>query len=817
MDSLTKLPPKELIDFLDLFGTHHTFAVIGKVNTHFHGTLLEHYTTLCQLNKEGSGVYFIPCETNLEGAELTDIKSARAVFIDDDNPRPSHKTAFAIPPTAIIETSEGKYHYYWHTKTSDLVTWRSVQKTIIALYDGDKVIHNPNRIMRLPTFIHQKTGFISHVVSSSTIKYNFSRVLDTWPPITSPIIPAVSTSSRTMDDMIAVIAAGLADTGLHSSTRDYAYGQVQDGVKPATIKANLRNIMKDYDLSNPRMLENWAKVEALVDSQYRKYHETKYGGIEIPDIAQPLEWDWSVLRSNAIPEDCLPESLLSAAKEIGDWTATGQDPAILSAVFITNALLSKNIVIHEIEDDHVTHSQSGIVIVMDTGARKSSIYRQMNKPFFEYEERLQEEWEEHKNQNQAMASILKKQISNKEKKAEKSEASSEILAAALAIGELQDDIDKIQVKKPSLRCADVTEEKLVRKLDENDGCMAVISDDARQVINNLKGKYNDKVSGESVYINSLTGSEIIYERVGSDKEIHIAHPVLNALLFVQPDAALSLKNSEMYVPSGLAARLPMYFYPVSGVDIVDNTQRRTINKSKMQSYYQALRSLCLKTNRYKNPLHIRLSASGMDACRRMDKELVGLLKSSWEGEYPKVNKIVTLSTMYATAFAALDDRDFRDSYSDTERKDPVYMLSTKYLNMGFAFAKSLFSQAISSNHSIEKEALPRKASSLIATIIKWYDSGKVTEGFVVQGDFKNFIYSGLRDSVPDTIDMLVDKGWLYLTRMSDQKRKLNGGFPNKLVDTGDFIYHLNKEAILKYRHNLDKESAKNLPKNVKEL
>ena len=516
-------------------------------------------------------------------------------------------------------------------------------------------------------------------------------------------------------------------------------------------------------------------------------------------------WDWSILQSNPIPENALPADLLRAAKEIGDWTAVGQDPAILSAVFITSALLSKNILIHEIGDDLTTHCQSGICIVMDTGARKSSIYNQMNKPFFEFEEQIREEWESTRFITDSKAKALDFEIATMDRNyaKQKSPSDGERETYAISRGLKLLEKNKLQLKQPWLRSADVTEEKLVRKLHENKGCIAIISDDARQVINNITGKYSDKSTGESVYINALTGSAILYERVGSEQEIAIAHPVLNALLFVQPDAALKLRNSEMFVPSGMAARLPMYFYPVSGADIVLNTDRRSINLTKMEPYYIALRNLCVR--RIENPLHIRLDSSAMETCARMDKKFAALLQGKWRGHYDKSNKLITLSIMYATCFAALEDPEFNQSFQNIKVENNTYMLSTKYLNMGYMFAHALFGQSITSQQVIYYESLPRKAESFLTTLRKWYSEGKITEGFILCGALSNHVSPLIREFLPEIIDMLLDKKWLFTTKLLEDKRKLNGGFPDKYVDTGDLVYHLNLEGIKKRDSlNLDK-------------
>jgi len=510
--------------------------------------------------------------------------------------------------------------------------------------------------------------------------------------------------------------------------------------------------------------------------------------------------------------------MMQAAEEVGDWTGVGRDPALLSAVFITSALLSKNVLIHEIDDDLTTHCQSGICIVMDTGARKSAIYNQMNKPFFEYEERMKEEWNKTKHINSSKhktwTSQLNKLRKDYDNKADHTENEFNIHITACA--ELEMKIADLQMQEPWLRSSDVTEEKLVRKLFHNQGVMAVISDDARQVINNIKGKYSQSASsggtGESVYINALTGSDILYERVGNEQDMHIKKPVLNALLFVQPDAALSLRNSDMFVPSGLAARLPMYFYPVSGADIVGNTRRRSITQSRVEPYYEKLRLLCLR--RITNPLHIRLSEAGMEACARMDKEFAALLKGDWRGHYDKSNKLITLSLMYATCFASLDDPVFGIVYNKTEAHNGSYTLPVMYLNSGFMFAKALFGQSITSHQMIVYESMPRKAESVLSTIKKWYSSGKMWEGFTVCGAFQNCVGVAIREFIPDIVDLLTEKNWLLPIKMTDSKRKLNGGFPDKLVDTGDIVYHLNVDGIEK-RIALGLDSLENTMLNIK--
>jgi len=811
--------PKELAYFMKQFKGHTTFVGATKqgIFSNYPGNITELYSRLAELNDLGHSIYFTVNETAPSGRKMQDLESIRAIFADDDTPR-SVPMKFPLEPSIIVQTSKTetgkfKHQYYWLTKTPDYVTWELVMEGIIKVYDTDPGAKDLARILRVPGFYNHKYDppSMCKMIQCTGNLYHWTEILKNFPPIektqrqaTAKVLSGEEFNEHAHfqaflkgESIAPSMNALIAHWGHHYSASNMRnkVDQLFEEVPPEILlehKARYFEARKQIDKFIKSIKSTIAKDRAEDIMQ-----QTPVTSIA-PIVPDSLEWNWSILQSNPIPEDVIPTTLLQAAEEIGDWTGVGKDPAILSAVFITSALLSKNVTIHEIDDDLTTHCQSGICIVMDTGARKSAIYNQMNKPFFEYEDQIKEEWEAVRFKSLSAHKTLTAQLNKLRKEYDQKEhTDAEFDYHIEQCGELEMKIDKIQLQEPWLRSADVTEEKLVRKLYHNQGVMAVISDDARQVINNIKGKYSGSNgtagTGESVYINALTGSDILYERVGNEQDMHIRKPVLNALLFVQPDAALALKNSDMFVPSGLAARLPMYFYPVSGADIVGNTSRRSIVSARMEPYYEKLRLLCLR--RISNPLHIRLSEAGMEACSRMDVEFAKLLKTTWRGHYDKSNKLITLSLMYATCFASLDDPAFSIVYNKIDAMNGTYTLPIKYLNSGFMFAKALFGQSITSHQMIAYESMPRKAESLLTTIQKWYSAGKIWEGFVMCGALQNSISPSIREFVPDILDLLVEKRWLLPIQMTDDKRKLNGGFPDKLVDKGEIVLHLNLDGI----------------------
>ena len=812
--------PKQTIEFCSKFKGHNTFvgATKNAIFSNYPGNLADQYDLLKQVNSLGHSIYFTVNETSDSGRKATDLESIRAIYADDDTPR-KRPLNFPLKPNLIVRTStHGKKHkhqYYWLTKTLDHEAWGRVMQGIISTYKTDPGAKDLARILRVPGFLNHKYNPPSKctLLLSQGKPYKWSKILKKFPPAKKQKAPSKLNGSSELfneHELFKKFLSGESITPtMNSLIAHWGHHYSSDNIR-TKLSALFNEIPEDTkDEHGSRYTLAYDQIDKFIGTIKKKVNaersdtETRFQLPELIKKEDPsntpteLVWDWSVLRSNNIPEGVIPDVMMRAAKEIGNWTGVGPDPAVLSAVFITSAMLSKNILIHEIENDLTTHCQSGVCIVMDTGARKSSIYNQMNKPFFEFEDELKAKWEEDKYLNSSMHKTLTNKLALIRKKFDsKSHTENEFMLHVRDCAVIEEEIDKIQLQEPWLRSSDVTEEKLVRKLYHNQGVMAVISDDARQVINNIKGKYTKNTSGdiagESVYINALTGSDILYERVGNEKDMHIKKPVLNALLFIQPDAALGLKNSEMFVPSGLAARLPMYFYPVSGADIVGSTKRRTINAKEMKPYYKRLRKL--KHRRIENPLHIILNDEAMEVCSELDKKFAHLLNTTWRGHYDKSNKLITLSLMYACCFAAIEDDNFIKAY---RKNKELYSIPPKYLYSGFEFAKVLFGQSIISHDQIRYESIPRKAESFLKAVQKWYEQGKVWEGFTLCGSLSNSVSASLRENLTDIVDMLLEKKWLVTTKMQDDKRKLNSGFPDKLVVPGELIFHLNLDGISK--------------------
>lgn len=112
--------------------------------------------TLQKHNEINRGIYFV---VNFGGHEDNDITRINAQFMECDDKSLEEQLeqieAFPLPPSLIIKTRKS-LHTYWLVKNADVLSFRRVQKKLIAQFEGDKTCINESRVLRLPGFLHCK-------------------------------------------------------------------------------------------------------------------------------------------------------------------------------------------------------------------------------------------------------------------------------------------------------------------------------------------------------------------------------------------------------------------------------------------------------------------------------------------------------------------------------------------------------------------------------------------------------------------------------------------------------------------------------------
>ena len=113
------------------------------------------------------GVFFAVNAIDPEATRRSNdtVRRAAAVFLDMDG-RPLPVGGFPLPPTAIVESSPGRWHVYWAVSDLPLHEFTVVQRHLAKLYGGDPSVCDLARVMRLPGYWHGKTetSFLSRLV-----------------------------------------------------------------------------------------------------------------------------------------------------------------------------------------------------------------------------------------------------------------------------------------------------------------------------------------------------------------------------------------------------------------------------------------------------------------------------------------------------------------------------------------------------------------------------------------------------------------------------------------------------------------------------
>ncbi len=141
--------------------------------------LMGAFDELDELNGKGYDIYFVVNRLQAEyrltplkiGGRViyqhkggdADICAINAIFADfDDEISGTFDAIMELSPTAIVETSKGKYQAYWRLDGEIPVhqfnAYQTALRARLAKYKPDESVNSPARLMRLPGFRHMKLG-----------------------------------------------------------------------------------------------------------------------------------------------------------------------------------------------------------------------------------------------------------------------------------------------------------------------------------------------------------------------------------------------------------------------------------------------------------------------------------------------------------------------------------------------------------------------------------------------------------------------------------------------------------------------------------
>ncbi|MCP3976728.1 MAG: DUF3987 domain-containing protein, partial [bacterium] len=282
------------------------------------------------------------------------------------------------------------------------------------------------------------------------------------------------------------------------------------------------------------------------------------------DAGRGAEWSPPIpFRSHELPEfpvDDLPEPLSEFARAESLATQTPVDLAgclVLSACAV--GLGGRYRV--EVRSGWDEPTNLFVVVVLDSGNRKSAVVSDTTGPILVHERSEWERLESEIREAETHRRILQKRLREAEKAASKADPSDREQLERLAI-EAANELGRLHVPpRPRLIADDVTPEKLAELVSEHGGRFAVLSAEGG-VFELLAGRYSNNSSPNfDVFLKGHAGDPLRVDRIGRSPD-RVDRPALTVGLAVQNDVLRGLASKPGFRGRGLLARF-LYSIPVS--------------------------------------------------------------------------------------------------------------------------------------------------------------------------------------------------------------------------------------------------------------
>ncbi len=125
-----------------------------------HGSLDDLADDLSDLNGQGAGIFVTVNAMRGKKRAAGEVERYRAVWADMDGKSGADtQPDWPIAPSLVVESSPGKFHFYWLIDGDMRPTdWQRVMTSIVAGFGADKNATDAARVLRLPGFVHSKAA-----------------------------------------------------------------------------------------------------------------------------------------------------------------------------------------------------------------------------------------------------------------------------------------------------------------------------------------------------------------------------------------------------------------------------------------------------------------------------------------------------------------------------------------------------------------------------------------------------------------------------------------------------------------------------------
>lgn len=469
----------------------------------------------------------------------------------------------------------------------------------------------------------------------------------------------------------------------------------------------------------------------------------------------------------AFPVEALPKDIADYVLAVAESTQTPVDVAACASLSVLSIGIQGKYVIRP-KADWTEPVNTYIAVFMPPSERKSAVCSLMSKPMNEYEKEWNRQHSAEIEFSKTERSILERRLKALEDQASKGKAEmADVKRASEELSNFQD--------KRALRFYgdDVTTEKLVSMISENDGKAAIFSPEGG-IFDMLKGMYTKYVNID-VFLKGYSGDPIRVDRIGRESET-IYNPVLTMMLMAQPSVLAGVMENGNFRGRGLTAR---FLYCVPEANIGKRKYRsKAITDEAYRRYERCIREV-LMDNPDDAPRVITLSAEADAMIEAFSEELEPKLIAEYADISDWAGKIVGSTVRIA---ALLCRAETKVIYDFLDIPEPM-VVSGDVMERAICIGRYFIEHARSAFSLLGADEGIRKCKYVL-TAIK--NSGLLE---VNRRDIMRLCRKlKTKDEVQPVIDQLVEYG--YLAEKADTKQQGRGRTPLGIYMVNPYVYEM---------------------------
>ena len=261
----------------------------------------------------------------------------------------------------------------------------------------------------------------------------------------------------------------------------------------------------------------------------------------------PVLFDVTV--GETIPADLLPSPFAEFAKAVAEATETPESMVTLTVLGVLSLILCRKFCV-EIKEGYSEPLNLYIFIAMESGNRKSGVFKLALSPILAWEKQKRKELEPEIAKATSARLTMQAIIDKKRKKASTQADIDEIAA-------LEKKLPTIPIS-PQLFVTDATPESLRNKVIQQNGYTGALTDEGG-IIDVIAGLYNGGKANIDLILKGIEGGLVRVVRMNEDVSLQ---PYLTFVLVVQPSILSMMAEQKSFTGRGLLERF-LYCIPPS--------------------------------------------------------------------------------------------------------------------------------------------------------------------------------------------------------------------------------------------------------------